>query len=70
MAQAASDFYAKTTSLPSGDWTQWPRSQVKEGAVEYFDAKDEMPERIGKVIGDVLAALVIIGVFLLISTIV
>ena len=38
--------------------------------MEYFDAKDEMPERIGKVIGDVLAALVVIGVLVLLSTII
>jgi hypothetical protein len=37
--------------------------------MQYFDANAETPERIGKVIGDVLAALVIIGVLLLLSTI-
>ena len=37
--------------------------------MEYFDAKDEMPERIGKVIGDAFAALVVIGVFMLLATI-
>ena len=33
--------------------------------MQYFDASDGKPERIGKVIGDVLAALVYFGVIIL-----
>lgn len=38
--------------------------------MQYFDANAAMPERIGKVIGDVLAALLISGVFLMLFRIV
>lgn len=34
--------------------------------MQYFDASDGKPERIGKVIGDVLAALFWVAVFILI----